>query len=81
MKVIDDNLEKIHSNVLHNSVDHILKSQVGTDAYFLEKSILILIQVGKEKLINFQNIIYGLDVYDIFQKIQIYQTFMNLNII
>ena len=34
MKVIDDNLDKIHSNVLHSSVDHILKSQVGTDAYF-----------------------------------------------
>jgi len=34
MKVIHDNLDKIHSNVLHNSVDHILKSQVGTDAYF-----------------------------------------------
>ena len=32
MKVIDNNLDKIHSNVLHNSVDHILKSQVGTDA-------------------------------------------------
>jgi hypothetical protein len=34
MKVIEDNLDKIHSNVLHNSVDHILKSQIGTDAYF-----------------------------------------------
>jgi hypothetical protein len=34
MKVINNNLDKIHSNVLHNSVDHILKSQVGTDAYF-----------------------------------------------
>jgi hypothetical protein len=34
MKVIDDNLDKIHSNVLHNSVDHVLKSQAGTDAYF-----------------------------------------------
>ena len=34
MKVIDENLDKIHSNVLHNSVDHVLKSQVGTDAYF-----------------------------------------------
>ena len=31
MKVIDENLHKIHSNVLHNSVDHILKSQVVTD--------------------------------------------------
>ena len=34
MKVIEENLHKIHSNVLHNSVDHIIKSQVGTDAYF-----------------------------------------------
>jgi hypothetical protein len=34
MKVIEENLDKIHSNVLHNSVDHIIKSQVGTDAYF-----------------------------------------------
>ena len=32
MKCIDDNKDKIHSNVLHNSVDHILKSQVLTDA-------------------------------------------------
>ena len=32
MKVIDDNLDKIHSNILHNSVDHILKSQTFTDA-------------------------------------------------
>jgi hypothetical protein len=32
MKVLEDNKDKIHSNVLHNSVDHILKSQVGTDA-------------------------------------------------
>jgi len=32
MKMIEDNKDKIHSNVLHNSVDHILKSQVGTDA-------------------------------------------------
>ena len=34
MKVMKNNIDKIHSNVLHNSVDHILKSQVGTDAYF-----------------------------------------------
>jgi hypothetical protein len=32
MKCIVDNKDKIHSNVLHNSVDHILKSQVLTDA-------------------------------------------------
>jgi hypothetical protein len=32
MKVLVDNKHKIHSNILHNSVDHILKSQVGTDA-------------------------------------------------
>ena len=32
MKVIEENKDKIHSNVLHNSVDHILKSQMGTDA-------------------------------------------------
>jgi hypothetical protein len=32
MKCIIDNNDKIHSNVLHNSVDHILKSQVLTDA-------------------------------------------------
>jgi len=32
MKCIVDNKDKIHSNVLHNSVDHILKSQIGTDA-------------------------------------------------
>ena len=32
MKVIDDNKHKIHSNILHNSVDHIIKSQIGTDA-------------------------------------------------
>ena len=34
MKVIEENLDKVHSNVLHNSVDHILKSQIVTDAYF-----------------------------------------------
>ncbi len=32
MKVIEENKHKIHSNILHNSVDHIIKSQVGTDA-------------------------------------------------
>ena len=32
MKAIVENKDKIHSNILHNSVDHILKSQVGTDA-------------------------------------------------
>ena len=32
MKPIVDNKHKIHSNVLHNSVDHILKSQTLTDA-------------------------------------------------
>lgn len=32
MKPIVENKDKIYTNVLHNSVDHILKSQVGTDA-------------------------------------------------
>lgn len=32
MKVLEENINKIHSNVLHNSVDHIIKSQIGTDA-------------------------------------------------
>jgi len=32
MKVLEENKHKIYSNILHNSVDHILKSQVGTDA-------------------------------------------------
>ena len=32
MKVIDDNLDKIHSNVLHNSVDDVIKSQVVSDS-------------------------------------------------
>ena len=32
MKVIDDNLDKIHSNVLHNSVNDVIISQVVTDA-------------------------------------------------
>lgn len=31
MKPIIDNKHKIHSNILHNSVDHILKSQIGSD--------------------------------------------------
>jgi hypothetical protein len=31
MKPIVDNKDKIHSNVLHNSVDHILKSQILSD--------------------------------------------------
>ena len=31
MKPIIDNKHKIHSNVLHNSVDHILKTQIGSD--------------------------------------------------
>jgi hypothetical protein len=31
MKVLEENKHKIYSNILHNSVDHILKSQVGTD--------------------------------------------------
>ena len=31
MKPIVDNKDKIHSNILHNSVDHILKSQFGSD--------------------------------------------------
>lgn len=32
MRVIEDNKDKIYSNVLHNSVDHVLKSQTFTDA-------------------------------------------------
>jgi hypothetical protein len=32
MKVIDDNLDKIHSNILHNSVNDIIKSQTVTDS-------------------------------------------------
>lgn len=31
MKCIEDNKHKIHSNVLHNSVNHIIKSQLGAD--------------------------------------------------
>ena len=34
MKVLVDNQHKIHSNVLHNSVDHILKNAVGSDSSF-----------------------------------------------
>ncbi len=34
MKVIEENKHKIHSNILHNSVDHIIKSQVGTTQVF-----------------------------------------------
>lgn len=34
VKPILDNKDKIHSNVLHNSVNHILNSQIGTDANF-----------------------------------------------
>lgn len=36
MKPIVENKEKIHSNVLHNSIDHIVKSAVGTDIPFLQ---------------------------------------------
>jgi hypothetical protein len=32
MRVIEDNKDKIYSNVLHNSVNHVLKSQTFTDA-------------------------------------------------
>lgn len=32
MRVIEENKHKIHSNVLHNSVNHVLKSQTFTDA-------------------------------------------------
>jgi hypothetical protein len=35
MKVIDKNKHKIHSNVLHNSVNHIIKSQLGDDSSFV----------------------------------------------
>ena len=31
MKVIEENKHKIHSNILHNSVNHIIKSQFGSD--------------------------------------------------
>jgi len=34
MKVLVDNKKKIYSNVLHNSVDHILKNSVGSDQDF-----------------------------------------------
>ena len=33
MKSIIDNKYKIHSNILHNSVDHVLKSSFGLDTY------------------------------------------------
>ena len=46
MKTIVNNKDKIHSNVLHNSVDHILKSQVGSDGVLDE--ILGWIQNGKK---------------------------------
>lgn len=32
VRPIVENKDKIHSNVLHNSIDHIIKNQVGTDA-------------------------------------------------
>lgn len=35
MRPIVDNKEKIHSNVLHNSIDHIVKSSVGSDVPFM----------------------------------------------
>jgi hypothetical protein len=35
MKVLEENKSKIFSNVLHNSVDHILKSEMGTDSTFI----------------------------------------------
>ena len=47
MKSIVNNKDKIHSNVLHNSVDHILKSQVGSDEKVLDE-ILGWIQNGKK---------------------------------
>lgn len=34
MKCIVDNKDKIHSNVMHNSVDHIIKAQIGGDSKF-----------------------------------------------
>lgn len=36
MKVLDDNIHKIHSNVLHNSVDHIIKSEFVSDNSFIQ---------------------------------------------
>jgi len=36
MKSIIDNKEKIHSNVLHNSIDHIMKSSLGSDIPFIK---------------------------------------------
>lgn len=35
VKCILDNKDKIHSNVLHNSVDYIIKSALGSDAPFI----------------------------------------------
>ena len=35
MKVLLENKHKIHSNILHNSVDHILKSELGSDSSFI----------------------------------------------
>ena len=34
MKCIEENKDKIHSNILHNSVNHIIKSQIGSDSAF-----------------------------------------------
>ena len=36
MKVLDDNIHKIHSNVLHNSVDHVIKSEFVSDNSFIQ---------------------------------------------
>ena len=33
LKPILENKDKIHSNILHNSVDHVLKSSLGLDTY------------------------------------------------
>ena len=60
MKCIVDNKHKIHSNILHNSVDHILKATMGTDLKVVHASH-IWISFGKRKLLNIVNIIYGLD--------------------
>ena len=35
LKSIVDNKDKIHSNILHNSIDHIIKSSVGSDVPFV----------------------------------------------
>jgi hypothetical protein len=66
MKVIDENLDKIHSNVLHNSVDHILKSQVGTDAYFGWHPFIDSSWEQKVNIHSKHNIWIG--VYDILTK-------------